>query len=157
MARAVRRMEMLPDSSDARSDAVLQASFDFLPQEMRHRRRFGSVDAAEAADRRAQLRLIDRQVTGLGSRIVAARLREILRPRETSLSQPLGQLPDALPDRDLDVLQRARAEMRERGSVLFYFRDGDELPPEKAPVAQQRLHPRPLPARYYDPRAMTTE
>jgi hypothetical protein len=153
MARSARRIDLAPEADEA----VLQATFDFLPQELRHRRRFGSEAAAEAAERRAQLRLVDRQVTGLGSRIVAARLREILRPREISageIAPVLGQECDASPiatsvpsiPRDLAALERERAALREMGNVLFYFRDGEEL----SQVTQQKLHPRPLPARYYD-------
>lgn len=163
MARSARRID--PDLEG--NEAVLQATFDFLPQELRHRRRFGSEAAAEAAERRAQLRLVDRQVTGLGSRIVAARLREILRPREIGVGEigggeigvgeiapVLGQECDASPiassapsaPRDLATLEQERAALREFGNVLFYFRDGEEL----SQVTQQRLHPRPLPARYYD-------
>ncbi len=172
MARSARRID--PDLDG--NEAVLQATFDFLPQEMRHRRRFGSEAAAEAAERRAQLRLVDRQVTGLGSRIVAARLREILRPREIGVGEigvgeigvgeiavgeitvgeiapvlgqecntgPMPAIPSA--PRDLETLERERAALREMGNVLFYFRDGEEL----SQVTQQKLHPRPLPARYYD-------
>ncbi|WP_374310778.1 hypothetical protein [Dongia sp.] len=158
MARSARRIDLDLEADEA----VLQATFDFLPQELRHRRRFGSEAAAEAAERRAQLRLVDRQVTGLGSRIVAARLREILRPREISageigageIAPVLGQECNADPirssvpsvPRDLAALERERAALREMGNVLFYFRDGEEL----SQVTQQKLHPRPLPARYYD-------
>jgi hypothetical protein len=163
MARSARRID--PDLDG--NEAVLQATFDFLPQELRRRRRFGSEVAAEAAERRAQLRLVDRQVTGLGSRIVAARLREILRPREISggeigrgeigggeIAPVLGQECNAGPipspvssaPRDLAALERERAALRELGNVLFYFRDGEDL----SQVTQQKLHPRPLPPRYYD-------
>ena len=153
MARSARRID--PDLDG--NEAVLQATFDFLPQELRHRRRFGSKVAAEAAERQAQLRLVDRQVTGLGSRIVAARLREILRPREIGggeISPVLGQecnagsisSPVSSAPRDLAALEGERAALRELGNVLFYFRDGEEL----SQVTQQKLHPRPLPPRYYN-------
>ncbi|WP_374654277.1 hypothetical protein [Dongia sp.] len=132
MARTARRFEF-----DAGEDSQLQASFDFLPEEMRHRRRFGTGAAADWAQRRAQLRLIDRQMVGLGSRIAAARLREILKPAEQD-----GPSPEAL--------AAARAELRELGSAVFYFGNREEDAVPEPGMAQQRLHPRPLPARYFD-------
>ena len=101
-------------------EAMVQASFDFLPQEMRLQRRYGSASGIEAARRRAQLRLIDRQAAGLGSRIVAARLREILKP-----SAAPGEV-------SADALVAARAELREIGNAVFYF--SAESAEESAPA-----------------------
>ena len=168
-----------------RSEAPhVQAAFDFLPQEMRHRLRFKDVLQAGRADLRNQSRLVDRQIVGIGSRIAAARLREILRPAH---EQPAHEHPDnEHPDHEsalqgigmngpacdaamtesLDLgamttptglisqgashvaeLARQREILREIGTAVFYFRAEEETPPEM--VQAQRLHPRPLPARYY--------
>lgn len=135
MARIARRIDLAIDD-----DAVVQASFDFLPEEMRIRRRFGSEDAADWAQRRAQLKLIDRQVISTGSRLAAARLREILRPVEKA--EPVGT--------ETDQLTQQRAELRELGAALFYFRDEPPaMTVDESDPQQQRLHPRPLPARYF--------
>jgi hypothetical protein len=135
MARIARRIDLTIDD-----DAVVQASFDFLPEEMRIRRRFGSEDAADWAQRRAQLKLIDRQVISTGSRLAAARLREILRPVEKA--EPVGT--------ETDQLTQQRAELRELGAALFYFRDEPPaMTVDEGDPQQQRLHPRPLPARYF--------
>jgi hypothetical protein len=77
-------------------DQQVQAAFDFMPAEMRQRLRFGDVLRAGKADMRNQSWMIDRQVVGLGSRIAAARLREILRPaseKESLGSDVLAQSP----------------------------------------------------------------
>jgi len=133
MARTARRFEL-----PAEDDAVVQASFDFLPEDMRTRRRFGTDDAADWAQRRAQLKLIDRQVISTGSRLAAARLREILRPAE------------AAAETETDRLSQQRAELRELGTALFYFRDEPPaMTVDEGDRQQQRLHPRPLPARYF--------
>lgn len=140
MTRSARHIEI----SDA---AAEQASFDFLPQEIRLRHRFGGTSQLAAAQRRAQLRLIDRQVQGLGSRIVAQRLREILQPdasgpvETASIEMASGALVAA------DALVAARAELREIGNAIFYFRNAEDE--AGAPMDQQPLHPRPLPARYF--------
>jgi hypothetical protein len=47
---------------------------------------------------------------------------------------------------DMTMLETERATLRDAGVALFYFRDDAA----QQPVAAQRLHPRPLPARYYD-------
>jgi hypothetical protein len=44
-------------------------------------------------------------------------------------------------------LAAQRDILREIGTAVFYFRDEDDTPPDS--VQMQRLHPRPLPARYY--------
>lgn len=138
MARTARRFDL--EQNDA---SLVQASFDFLPEEARRRHRFGSIAAAEWAERRARLRLVDAQIAGLGSRIAAARLREILKPAD-----PVSPIsPDA--PVSPDALVAARAELREIGSAIFYFRNGEEMSQEPQ-TTQQRLHPRPLPPRYYD-------
>jgi hypothetical protein len=135
MARIARRIELPTED-----DAVVQASFDFLPEEMRSRRRFGSDEAADWAQRRAQLKLIDRQVISTGSRLAAARLREILRPAE----------PVAATTGETDRLAQQRTELRELGAALFYFRDEPPaMTVDEGDPQQQRLHPRPLPARYF--------
>ncbi|MBI2256249.1 MAG: hypothetical protein HYU58_16620 [Proteobacteria bacterium] len=142
MARVAKRIEI-----PAAEEGLLQASFDFLPEEMRLRRRFGSENAAEWAQRRAQLKLIDRQVISTGSRLAAARLREILRPTE---SAPAESDHPPIDRPEIDRLAQQRAELRELGAALFYFRDE---PPavtvDEGDARQQRLHPRPLPARYF--------
>jgi hypothetical protein len=160
-----------------RSEAQqIQAAFDFLPQEMRHRMRFADVLRAGRADLRNQSRLIDRQVVGIGSRIAAARLREILRPAHELAAPALGMnMPEsaAVETESLELgavttdtglisqqagsrspatsnaaeLAAQREILREIGTAVFYFRDEDETLPEG--VQMQRLHPRPLPARYY--------
>ena len=160
-----------------RSEAQqIQAAFDFLPQEMRHRMRFADVLRAGRADLRNQSRLIDRQVVGIGSRIAAARLREILRPAQEWAQPALGMnMPESAAAETENLEQGAmttdtgllsqqagsrslatsnaaelaaqREILREIGTAIFYFRDEDETPPEG--VQMQRLHPRPLPARYY--------
>jgi hypothetical protein len=140
MARTARRID-LPET-DA---ALIQASFDFLPEEMRSRHRFGNDDQAEWAQRRAQLKLIDRQVITTGSRLAAARLREILRPADPAVDASVSAAAT-----DSERLMQQRAELRAQGAALFYFRDE---PPaataEAGDTRQQRLHPRPLPARYF--------
>lgn len=135
-------------------DQEIQAAFDFMPQEMRHRLRFGDVLRAGRADVRNQSWMIDRQVVGLGSRIAAARLREILRPA-ADYGAPDHKIsePDMDPSRqtireDSRDLAQQREILREIGTAVFYFRDEDETPPDIT-VQSQRLHPRPLPARYY--------
>jgi len=138
MARVARRIDIAGGD-----EAAPQASFDFLPEEMRSRQRFGSQDNADWAERRARLRLIDRQVISTGSRLAAARLREILRPAEPA-AEP------ASIGTETERLSSQRAELRELGAALFYFRD--EMPaaePDVGDTVQQRLHPRPLPARYF--------
>jgi hypothetical protein len=137
MARTARRFDL--EQNDA---SLVQASFDFLPEEARRRHRFGSVAAADRAERRARLKLIDAQVAGLGSRIAAARLREILKPADPAPTVS-SEFVSA------DALVAARTELREIGSAIFYFRNGEEMSQEPK-NAQQRLHPRPLPPRYYD-------
>ncbi|WP_374380774.1 hypothetical protein [Dongia sp.] len=135
MARSARQFEF----ADA---AVEQASFDFLPQDVRLRQRFGGATQLAAAQRRAQLRLIDAQVQGLGSRIVAQRLREILQPvAQDDIEAASGALVSA------DALVAARAELREIGNAIFYFRNAEDE--ADTPADQQPLHPRPLPARYF--------
>nr|WP_298683245.1 hypothetical protein [uncultured Dongia sp.] len=148
--------------------ALVQATFDFLPQEIRHRMRFGDVLKAGQADMRHHSRMIDRQVVGLGSRIAAARLREILRPDSERGRNPLGidaveetlgetQIleqglssvrPSATARPGAEALQQQRDILREIGTAVFYFRDEEETPSDIR-VEMQRLHPRPLPARYY--------
>lgn len=162
MARAARRIDMpameMPGldmpamKTQATDGAAFQASFDFLPEEIRSRHRFGAEDAAEWAQRRARLKLIDRQVISTGSRLAAARLREILRPVEPMSVEPISLEP-APAEADAgktDRLVQQRAELRELGAALFYFRD--ETPAmmaDEGNARQQRLHPRPLPARYF--------
>jgi hypothetical protein len=144
MARTARRID-LPEADEA----SIQATFDFLPEDMRSRRRFGSDDAAEWAQRRAQLKLIDRQVITTGSRLAAARLREILRPADSAMTEPAEAIatPDAM---EADRLMQQRAELRALGAALFYFRDEPPaMTVEEGDIRQQRLHPRPLPARYF--------
>lgn len=128
-------------AQNARLDgAQIQAAFDFLPRDIRHSLRFGDAALAGRADFRSQSRLIDRQVAGFGSRIAAARLREVLMPAPHSETQSLSA----------QELTRQRDILREIGTAIFYFRDDDE-PSQQATRSQtQRLHPRPLPARYYD-------
>lgn len=142
MARAARRIDM-----PVMDEAASQASFDFLPEEMRSRHRFGAEDAAAWAQRRAQLRLIDRQVISTGSRLAAARLREILRPTNSISAEPVLAEADAAAT---DRLTQQRAELRELGAALFYFRDEPPaMAANEGDARQQRLHPRPLPARYF--------
>lgn len=119
-----------------------QASFDFLPTEIRVRHRFGSDSAKEQAERRAQLKFLDRQVISTGSRLAAARLREILRPTEqfSDVTEPVPEM---------DRLAQQRAQLRELGATLFYFRDEAAELSEQSPVPQ-RLHPRPLPSSYFN-------
>lgn len=152
--------------ADSRQDDAqhVQAAFDFMPQEMRQRVRFGDVLRAGRAEWRSQSSMIDRQVVGLGSRIAAARLREILRPAsemgmdaprmtssETQIldeqimvpnTPPAGKSPSAQ-----DLMQQ-RDILREIGTAVFYFRDEADMP-QDAKALSQRLHPRPLSARYY--------
>ncbi|MBK8159898.1 MAG: hypothetical protein IPK59_14405 [Rhodospirillaceae bacterium] len=162
------------ETEKSRSEALhVQAAFDFLPQEMRHRMRFKDVLQAGRADLRNHSRLIDRQVVGIGSRIAAARLREILRPADEvaagwAQSAPGMNMPegaaaetkslemDAMTT-DTGLISQARSNtvalaqqreiLREIGTAVFYFRDEDETP--STSIGMQRLHPRPLPARYY--------
>jgi len=172
------------ETDKRRSDALqVQAAFDFLPQEMRHRMRFSDVLRAGRADLRNHSRLIDRQVVRIGSRIAAARLREILRPAH-ELTGPELTAPElapgwAQPASGMNMTESAAAEtesleqgamatetglisqatstavklaeqreiLREIGTAVFYFRDEEETPTDG--VRMQRLHPRPLPARYY--------
>jgi hypothetical protein len=124
-----------------------QAAFDFLPTEMRHRLRFGGQSRANHADLTAQSRSIDRQTVHLGTRIAAARMREILRsvPTEITAVRPTA----------LDLSQQ-RDALREIGTVVFYFREKSEQSQEVL-VESQRLHPRPLPARYFDASAGRSE
>lgn len=144
-------------------DRQVQAAFDFMPAEMRQRLRFGDVLRAGKAEMRNQSWMIDRQVVGLGSRIAAARLREILRPASESLASEngtstLGTDVLALSPAETQILtqptmvsrdlMQQREILREIGTAVFYFRDDHETPPEEA-VQSQRLHPRALPARYY--------
>lgn len=139
MARTARWTD-LPEA-DA---ASIQASFDFLPEEMRARHRFGGDDHAAWAQRRAQLKLVDRQVITTGSRLAAARLREILRPAGPTLAET----PSA--PTESDRLMQQRAELRALGAALFYFRDEPPaMTSDAGDACQQRLHPRPLPARYF--------
>lgn len=143
MARMARRIEM-----DAAEEAVQQASFDFLPEEMRLRRRFGSEDGAEWAERRAKLKVIDRQIISTGSRLAAARLREILRPIEPAAEQPAAESIEN--GSEIDRLAAQRTELRALGTTLFYFRDQPAMVCEQdAEGGQQRIHPRPLPTRYF--------
>jgi len=149
-------------NSDHGSEQQIQATFDFLPQEIRHRMRFGDVLKAGQADMRHHSRMIDRQVVGLGSRIAAARLREILRPESERVRSDVGidVAEDALSETQIleqrlsstqpspEVLQQQRDILREIGTAVFYFRDEEEMPSDMH-VEMQRLHPRPLPARYY--------
>lgn len=140
MARTARRIEM-----SAADEALQQASFDFLPEELRRHSRFGSEDAADWAERRAKLKVIDRQVISTGSRLAAARLREILRPAERA-----AESPNEADRPEMDRLAQQRAELRDMGAVLFYFRDEPPaITAEEGDLHQQRLHPRPLPARYF--------
>ena len=146
------------DALTHRDDQQVQAAFDFMPAEMRQRLRFGDVLRAGKAEMRNQSWMIDRQVVGLGSRIAAARLREILRPASEKGSSTLG--PDVLAPSPAETqiltqptmvsrdLVQQREILREIGTAVFYFRDEHETPPEEA-VQSQRLHPRALPARYY--------
>jgi hypothetical protein len=144
-------------------DQQVQAAFDFMPAEMRQRLRFGDVLRAGKADMRNQSWMIDRQVVGLGSRIAAARLREILRPASENPASVKGSLAlgtDVLAQSPAETqiltqptmvsrdLVQQREILREIGTAVFYFRDEHETPPEEA-VQTQRLHPRALPARYY--------
>jgi hypothetical protein len=140
MARSARRIDMTEAD-----EASIQASFDFLPEEMRSRRRFGNDDQAEWAQRRAQLKLIDRQVITTGSRLAAARLREILRPVDPAVATtaPAAAVTES------EQLMQQRAELRALGAALFYFRDEPPAAAEEGDARQQRLHPRPLPARYF--------
>jgi hypothetical protein len=155
-------------SSSQGSAQQIQATFDFLPQEMRHRMRFGDVLKAGQADMRHHSRMIDRQVVGMGSRIAAARLREILRPDSERVPTDIGirseigidMAAEALGETSIlaqglsstqpstEVLQQQRDILREIGTAVFYFRDEEETPADTR-VTMQRLHPRPLPARYY--------
>ncbi len=138
MARTARRLEMT-----ATDEALQQATFDFLPEELRLQQRFGSTDAADWAERRARLKVIDRQVISTGSRLAAARLREILRPDEPA-ADAVTNLTEA------DRLARQRADLRDMGAALFYFRDEPlAVAANEGDLRQQRLHPRPLPARYF--------
>ncbi len=143
MARIARRIE-----TDAAVEAVQQSSFDFLPEEMRLRRRFGSGDAADWAARRARLKVIDRQIISTGSRLAAARLREILRPIEPATEEPAAKPVGNVAE--MDRLAAQRAELRELGATLFYFRNQPAMVYEQDDeISQQRIHPRPLPARYF--------
>ncbi|MDY0872238.1 hypothetical protein [Dongia rigui] len=129
--------------------ASVQASFDFLPEEMRTRNRFGSGDQAAWAQRRAQLKLVDRQVITTGSRLAAARLREILRPAEPSAPEQ-SAAEAATATTESQRLQQQRADLRALGAALFYFRDEPSaVTADEGDARQQRLHPRPLPARYF--------
>lgn len=138
MASTARRLEL-----NATDEALQQATFDFLPEDLRRQQRFGSTDAADWAERRARLKLIDRQVISTGSRLAAARLREILRPDEPAA--------DAVTNlTETDRLAQQRADLREMGATLFYFRDEPlAIAANEGDLRQQRLHPRPLPARYF--------
>lgn len=158
----------------AEAQATAQAAFDFMPGEIRHQQRFGGAEAASVADFRTQSKLVDRQVAGLVSRIAAARLREILAPSQPSASRvsahqpandgtylstpvtetPVLDTPTMFPNprfqgprlSSVAALEKDRAALRDAGTALFYFRDDATA----QPVEMQRLHPRPLPMRYYD-------
>lgn len=152
------------DQQTISEDGQVQAAFDFMPQEMRHRLRFGDVLRAGRADLRNQSWMIDRQVVGIGSRIAAARLREILRPASdygaaayeaTAYEAAAYEASEAGMDSSHQMAREAsqdlaqqREILREIGTAVFYFRDEEETPADIA-VQSQRLHPRPLPARYY--------
>lgn len=149
--------------------SLLQASFDFLPADMRRRLRFGDNSSADRAEFRARMQQIDRQFANLGSRIAAARMREVLRPAPEPGADPLAptEIPIALvPPTSPECptgqeLTRQRDALREIGAAIFHFDSGreDEQYRHLGPGSQQqRLHPRPLPARYYDvpPRSCDT-
>lgn len=164
-------------TQSAQDNEQVQAAFDFMPQEMRQRLRFGDVLRAGRAELRNHSWMIDRQVVGLGSRIAAARLREILRPAsegglalqdqceqdELGMDVPKTAAGETqILDDQTAVSQRTaktrlssaqdlmqqREILREIGTAVFYFRDEDDVPSD-AMLPSQRLHPRPLPARYY--------